>query len=144
MPLLPYLCIAVLREEFAAYLAVRREQQRRSDLRSAAAAAACAGATAKPTRNQLLLIAFASGIPFIGFGFCDNAIMLLAGEGIESSLGVTLGISTLAAAGLGNLISDVAGLGLADSIGVGDADGHTHAAVLIPENIVVFRFTEAS
>ena len=52
----------------------------------------------------------------MGFGFCDNAIMLLAGEGIESSLGVALGISTLAAAGFGNLISDVVGLGLADTI----------------------------
>ena len=32
-----------------------------------------------------------------------------AGDAIDTSLGVTLGISTLAAAGLGNLVSDVAG-----------------------------------
>jgi tRNA-specific adenosine deaminase 1 len=44
--------------------------------------------------------------------------MLMSGERIESSLGVALGITTLAAAGLGNLISDVVGLGLADTIEV--------------------------
>ncbi|XP_062914579.1 transmembrane protein 65 isoform X3 [Mobula hypostoma] len=54
-----------------------------------------------------------SAIPFIGFGFLDNAIMIVAGTQIELSIGVIFGISTMAAAALGNLVSDVAGLGLA-------------------------------
>ena len=38
------------------------------------------------------------------------------GEYIDTSIGVTLGISTMAAAGIGNMISDLAGLGLADQV----------------------------
>ena len=63
----------------------------------------------------------------MGFGFLDNVIMIVAGEYIDhtlgkskkprllqfSSTGVALSISTMAAAALGNLISDVAGVGLA-------------------------------
>ncbi|KAM7373683.1 hypothetical protein PAMP_008517 [Pampus punctatissimus] len=55
-------------------------------------------------------VLFHNAIPFVGFGFLDNAIMIAA---IELSIGVTLGISTMAAAALGNLVSDLAGLGLA-------------------------------
>ena len=40
------------------------------------------------------------------------------GEYIDWTIGVSLGISTMAAAGLGNLISDLAGLGLADQVEV--------------------------
>ncbi|KAF4081608.1 hypothetical protein AMELA_G00163440 [Ameiurus melas] len=54
-----------------------------------------------------------NAIPFVGFGFLDNAIMIAAGTQIELSIGVTFGISTMAAAALGNLVSDLAGLGLA-------------------------------
>ncbi|CAK4611727.1 unnamed protein product [Aphanomyces euteiches] len=50
--------------------------------------------------------------PFIGFGFVDNSIMILAGDYIDITLGVSLGISSMAAAGLGNAVSDVAGIGL--------------------------------
>jgi len=111
------------KEEFAAYWAVvRQEQVEKSRLAAAAAASRAKGAKirppAKPTTSQLSRTALASGIPFVGFGFVDNAIMLTAGNEIEASLGAALGLSTLAAAGLGNLISDVAGLGLADTIEV--------------------------
>ncbi|XP_033914435.1 transmembrane protein 65 isoform X2 [Acipenser ruthenus] len=54
-----------------------------------------------------------NAIPFVGFGFLDNAIMIAAGTQIELSIGVIFGISTMAAAALGNLVSDLAGLGLA-------------------------------
>lgn len=40
----------------------------------------------------------------------------LQGEYIDWTLGVTFGISTMAAAGIGNMISDLAGLGLADQV----------------------------
>ncbi|XP_077403880.1 transmembrane protein 65 [Vanacampus margaritifer] len=66
-----------------------------------------------PTAAQIRYILFHNTLPFIGFGFLDNAIMISAGTQIELSIGITLGISTMAAAALGNLISDLAGLGLA-------------------------------
>ena len=55
-------------------------------------------------------MALAGGIPFIGFGFLDNSIMLLAGNEIDVFFGAKFGISSLAAAGLGNMVSDVAGI----------------------------------
>jgi GAF domain-containing protein len=56
------------------------------------------------------LVATAQAIPFVGFGFMDNAILIIAGDAIDTSLGVALGISTLCAAAIGNIISDVAGI----------------------------------
>ncbi|XP_023815975.1 transmembrane protein 65-like [Oryzias latipes] len=41
-------------------------------------------------------VLFHNAIPFVGFGFLDNAIMIAAGTQIELSIGVTLGISTMA------------------------------------------------
>nr|XP_056710777.1 transmembrane protein 65 [Euleptes europaea] len=66
-----------------------------------------------PSTGQLKHVFFHNAIPFVGFGFLDNAIMIAAGTQIELSIGVVLGISTMAAAALGNLVSDLAGLGLA-------------------------------
>ena len=40
----------------------------------------------------------------------------MAGEEIDATLGVKLGFSTLASAGLGNLVSDVAGIGFAEQL----------------------------
>ena len=85
------------------------------------------------------MVALASAVPFIGFGFMDNAIMIMAGprrptalaarqqpaarramsapdaragDLIEFQLGTLLSVSTMGAAAIGNLISDVAGVGL--------------------------------
>ena len=66
----------------------------------------------EPTRRDLQLVAINQAIPFVGFGIMDNAILILAGDAIDNSLGVIFGISTLCAAALGNIISDVAGVGL--------------------------------
>ncbi|KAI5100811.1 transmembrane protein 65 [Silurus meridionalis] len=66
-----------------------------------------------PSTNQLRYVLLHNALPFVGFGFLDNAIMIAAGTQIELSIGVTFGISTMAAAALGNLVSDLAGLGLA-------------------------------
>ncbi|XP_061572411.1 transmembrane protein 65-like [Cololabis saira] len=68
---------------------------------------------APPTKAQLRYVLLHNAIPFVGFGFLDNCIMIVAGTHIELSIGVILGISTMAAAALGNLVSDLAGLGLA-------------------------------
>lgn len=64
----------------------------------------------EPTKRDLKLVALQNGIPFIGFGIMDNAILILAGDAIDTSLGVVLGISTMCAAAIGNIISDVAGI----------------------------------
>ena len=64
----------------------------------------------KPTFLQLQRLAIISGIPFIGFGFLDNALMILAGDFFDAHLGTMFGITTLAAAGLGNMVGDVLGI----------------------------------
>ncbi|KAJ1444819.1 hypothetical protein M885DRAFT_551882 [Pelagophyceae sp. CCMP2097] len=69
-----------------------------------------------PTRRQLWTLALSNAVPFIGFGFADNLIMIIAGDAIDKSIGVSLGISTMAAAGIGNLLSDVVGIGCSERI----------------------------
>jgi hypothetical protein len=49
-------------------------------------------------------------LPFIGFGFLDNFIMITVADRIEESIGVVLCLSTMAAAGMGNMVSDLAGM----------------------------------
>ncbi|GAB5358776.1 hypothetical protein AAMO2058_000487700 [Amorphochlora amoebiformis] len=66
----------------------------------------------EPTAWQLRALFMRSAVPFFGFGFVDNVIMITAGEMIDVKLGDTFHLTTLAAAGLGNLLSDVAGIGL--------------------------------
>lgn len=78
-------------------------------------------------------VSVVNGLPFIGFGFLDNFIMILCvsfnypssrtrwstnphllflfqGEWIEQTLNGYMCLSTMAAAGLGNTISDVFGI----------------------------------
>nr|XP_027220270.1 uncharacterized protein LOC113812563 isoform X1 [Penaeus vannamei] len=66
-----------------------------------------------PNATELRQLAVFNALPFIGFGFLDNFIMILAGDYIDLTIGTTLGISTLAAAALGNTVSDLAGIGSA-------------------------------
>jgi len=66
--------------------------------------------------SQLAFVFLETGLPYIGFGFVDNFVMLVAGETIETFFGATFCLSTMAAAGLGNAVSDVMGIGLADRI----------------------------
>ncbi|KHN70997.1 Transmembrane protein 65 [Toxocara canis] len=63
-------------------------------------------------REQTRQLFVVSTLPFIGFGFIDNFLMIVAAEYIEHSLGVLFAISTMAAAGLGHIVADVAGVGL--------------------------------
>lgn len=69
-----------------------------------------------PSFQDLKAVALAQAIPFIGFGFMDNSILIVAGDAIDTTLGVVLGISTLCAAAIGNIISDLAGIGLGTAI----------------------------
>ena len=58
-----------------------------------------------PTWRQLYAHGLQQAVPFTGFGIMDNAIMIVAGDYIDLKLGVMLGISTMCAAGFGNIIS---------------------------------------
>lgn len=69
-----------------------------------------------PSTQQLLKVALAAGLPFIGFGFVDNAIMITAGEQIDHLVGLRLGITTMASAGLGNIVADVVGVSVTQQI----------------------------
>lgn len=71
---------------------------------------------AEPTKHALKLHMLNQGIPFVGFGIMDNAILIWAGDQIDISLGVVLGLSTMCAAAIGNIISDVAGVALGTMI----------------------------
>jgi GAF domain-containing protein len=70
----------------------------------------------EPSYKTLRLVAITQAIPFVGFGFMDNAILIIAGDAIDTSLGVLLGISTLCAAAIGNIISDLAGICMGTAI----------------------------
>ncbi|XP_064210751.1 uncharacterized protein LOC660444 isoform X1 [Tribolium castaneum] len=67
----------------------------------------------RPTSRNLVDIAIANSIPFIGFGFLDNFFMLLFGDYIDLYLGSYFCMTTMAAAALGNTLSDVLGIGTA-------------------------------
>ncbi|CAD5217762.1 unnamed protein product [Bursaphelenchus xylophilus] len=83
-------------------------------LRLALQEAQNASTTVDPiTSAQMKQIFTFNLLPFIGFGILDNMLMILAGEYIEHSLGAVFTISTMAAAALGNMVSDVFGMGLA-------------------------------
>jgi len=67
---------------------------------------------APPTKTQLRQV-FARQIPpFIGFGVTDNGLMILSGDFIDSTFGMWLGISTMAAAALGNAFSNCIGMSI--------------------------------
>ena len=48
------------------------------------------------TAGLLLHVGVFQAVPLMGFGFLDNCIMIVAGEAIESGLGRTLRLTTLA------------------------------------------------
>jgi len=82
---------------------------------------------AQPDAAQLRKLMIRTSVPFIGFGFFDNMIMLTVGETIDLTVGVAFGLSTLAAAGLGQMVSDASGITLqgfiqhfADRLGLPD------------------------
>ncbi|KAJ0392795.1 hypothetical protein P43SY_003725 [Pythium insidiosum] len=116
-----FLTPATTRNLTYALATVKRQQQQTQAARNpveavgAAAGGVAASSSAAPatiSMHELKYVALQQGLPFIGFGFVDNAIMIIAGDYIDLTLGVSLGISSMAAAGIGNTISDIAGLGL--------------------------------
>jgi len=65
---------------------------------------------ATPSVDALRTLFIASAIPMVGFGFMDNIVMIQAGQYIDSTLGVTLGLATMTAAAAGQVVSDVSGV----------------------------------
>jgi len=63
-----------------------------------------------PSWNALRTLFVASAIPMVGFGFMDNLVMIQAGQYIDSTLGVSLGLATMSAAAAGQVVSDVSGV----------------------------------
>jgi len=68
--------------------------------------------TPMPTRKQFLQLHVQSAVPFIGFGLLDNMIMLTVGGAIENTIGISLCLTSLAAAGMGQMVSDACGITL--------------------------------
>eukprot|EP01060_Flectonema_neradi_P028132 TRINITY_DN37854_c0_g1_i1.p1 TRINITY_DN37854_c0_g1~~TRINITY_DN37854_c0_g1_i1.p1 ORF type:complete len:290 (+),score=52.17 TRINITY_DN37854_c0_g1_i1:43-870(+) len=66
----------------------------------------------RPTGAQIRATCLRAAIPFIGFGIFDNMVMLTVGDMIDATFGVTMGFSTMAAAGLGQCCSDATGITL--------------------------------
>jgi len=68
----------------------------------------------KPPPSELAKYALCQGAPMVGFGFVDNFFMISIGGTIDVTFGIYF--STMMAAGLGNLCSNILGLGIADHI----------------------------
>ena len=60
-------------------------------------------AAARPSTAALRTLFVASAVPMIGFGAMDNFVMIQAGQYIDSTLGVQLGLATMTAAAAGTL-----------------------------------------
>ena len=70
----------------------------------------------RPSNRDLGLVCLQGMIPFVAFGFIDNMVLIIAGEYIDITFGVLFGISTMAAAALGNIVSDLLGIGLGNIV----------------------------
>lgn len=67
----------------------------------------------------LLKIALQAGCPFIAFGTLDNSLMLLSGDLIDGMVGERLGLTIMASAAMGGIVSGTLGIqmhGLADRL----------------------------
>ena len=58
----------------------------------------------------------------------------MAGSEIDTLFGAKLGLSTLAAAGLGNMVSDVAGVSMANRIEVKNSGLQSEPEILQPQS----------
>ncbi|TPP49051.1 hypothetical protein CGC21_0120 [Leishmania donovani] len=82
---------------------------------SAATATSAASASIKQDPGYIpwptyLRIVAAAAPPFLAFGMLDNSTLVLAGGAIDNALSGSLGLSQMAAASLGGVVSGVAGI----------------------------------
>ncbi|KAL7674446.1 hypothetical protein ACOME3_000726 [Neoechinorhynchus agilis] len=74
-------------------------------------------ANQKVTFRLICIVFLYTGLPYIGFGFADNFLMIIFGDMIEQSFKATFAtITPLAAAALGNTVSDGAGVTIAHRV----------------------------
>lgn len=62
------------------------------------------------SRGQMLRVALHTALPFVAFGFLDNTVMLLSGDLIDRMVGAALGLSVMATAALGGVVSGTMGI----------------------------------
>lgn len=77
---------------------------------STAAAQAAVVVPPPPDVTALRTLFVTSAVPMVGFGFMDNLVLIQAGQYIDSTLGVSLGLATMTAAACGQVVSDVSGV----------------------------------
>lgn len=77
---------------------------------SSSSSLSSSSAAKKVSFAGLALIALEAGLPFVGFGFLDNATMILAGDFIDGTIGFYLHCSVLASAAMGNVVSGICGM----------------------------------
>jgi hypothetical protein len=73
-------------------------------------ASAASSSSSTPSYAQLKILFISSAIPMCAFGFMDNLIMIQAGGYIDATFGARFGMATLAAAAMGQVVSDVSGV----------------------------------
>lgn len=64
----------------------------------------------EPTSTQLRNHYIGNGLPMVGFGIMDQTVMIQAGNMIDCTIGVQLGLSTLTAAAVGAIVSNLSGI----------------------------------
>ena len=78
--------------------------------RAASSAAASAAAPKRPSTADLRKVFAVNMVPFVAFGFIDNTVLIYAGDAIDGTVGVAFGLSSLAAAAMGQIFSDTSGV----------------------------------
>ncbi|KAK0409502.1 hypothetical protein QR680_004582 [Steinernema hermaphroditum] len=68
--------------------------------------------TAEVNHDDLVAIWWINYIPFMVYGCLDNVVMIVAGETFDKAVGFYMGISIMAAAAIGNIASNVMGIGM--------------------------------
>uniref|UniRef100_A0A1I8AFE7 Transmembrane protein 65 n=1 Tax=Steinernema glaseri TaxID=37863 RepID=A0A1I8AFE7_9BILA len=62
--------------------------------------------------DDLVSLWWINFIPFMVYGCMDNIVMIVAGETFDKAIGLYMGISIMAAAAIGNIASNVMGIGM--------------------------------
>ena len=106
----------VTSEELKAFISKLKGDASSSSFQKSSESGEASLGTGVPDATQLRNLFVVNAVPFVGFGFMDNAVMLMAGDYIGARLGTAFGISTMAAAALGNMFSDVVGIGAGGTI----------------------------
>jgi len=68
------------------------------------------------SKDQVRSVFLSAAIPMVGFGFMDNFVMITAGSAIDNTLGVQMGLATMTAAAMGQVVSDVSGVLFGDTM----------------------------